>query len=343
MLRFPVFAPLLPILAIVATGMLALVLVFTLVMMTRMAKRVNATLDRLAENESDTKGPQEVDDTEPLGEIGAMPGRIAAGCRTIKLGIDEIAAASLDLSARSDGQAETLAQAARKLDQFTGTMESTATAARQTSDRLRRARKVAGNAEAIADDAADAVRAIEDSAHQMAQIVAAIEGIAYQTNLLALNAGVEAARAGGVGTGFAVVAGEVRALAQRSAHAARDIKALITTGAERIAGSLAQVKGSSEALRQIAGEVNTVSGLVDDLAEAAAKQAGGIGDIVRMMSGMEETNTLQPSPTAGQNDSLMEQLARLRQLGVNGPRGAVSPVSDWPARGTMATAGWSAA
>jgi methyl-accepting chemotaxis protein len=248
MLLFPVSATLLPALAVVAIGMLALFLV------ARATKRIDAALDRLADSGSDTTGPLPVDNTAPLGEIRAMPGRIAAGCRTIKLGIDEIAAASLDLSARSDGQAETLAQAARKLDQFTGIMEITAESTRQASDRLRRAGKVASKVDAIADDAADAIRAIEHSTQMMAQIVAVIEGIAYQTNLLALNAGVEAARAGEAGAGFALVAGEVRALAQRSADAAKDIKTVMASGAERITGGLTVVKDSSEALREIAGK-----------------------------------------------------------------------------------------
>lgn len=334
MLLFPVSAALLPALVIVAIGMLVLLLVIV----TRAARRIDAALDRLAENGSDTTGPQPVDDTEPLGEIGVMPGRIAAGCRTIKLGIDEIAAASLDLSVRTDGQAETLAQAARLLDQFTGTMEITAKAARQTSDRLRRARDVADTVEAIADDATAAMRAIEDGSQHMVQIIAMIEGIAFQTNLLALNAGVEAARAGEAGAGFALVAGEVRALAQRSADAAKDIKATIATGAERIAGGLAVVKDSSEALREIAGEVNAVSSLVDDLAQAAAKQAGSIGDIARMVSGVDDASAPHSPPPAGEKDRLMEQLARLRQLAVDAP-----PAPVVPASAAMAAEAWSAA
>ena len=332
MLLFPVSATLLPALAVVAIGMLALFLV------ARATKRIDAALDRLADSGSDTTGPLPVDNTAPRGEIRAMPGRIAAGCRTIKLGIDEIAAASLDLSARSDGQAETLAQAARKLDQFTGIMEITAESTRQASDRLRRAGKVASKVDAIADDAADAIRAIEHSTQMMAQIVAVIEGIAYQTNLLALNAGVEAARAGEAGAGFALVAGEVRALAQRSADAAKDIKTVMASGAERITGGLTVVKDSSEALREIAGEVNAVSSLVDDLAQAAATQVGSIGDIARMVSGVEDASAPHLPPPAGEKDSLMEQLARLRQLAVDGP-----PAPVLPASGTMVAEAWSAA
>jgi methyl-accepting chemotaxis protein len=84
--------------------------------------------------------------------------------------------------------------------------------------------------------------------------------------------------------------------------------------------------------------VNAVSSLVDDLAQAAATQAGSIGDIARMVSGVEDASAPHLPPPAGEKDSLMEQLARLRQLAVDGP-----PAPVLPASGTMAAEAWSAA
>ncbi|NMN07156.1 MULTISPECIES: methyl-accepting chemotaxis protein [unclassified Novosphingobium] len=261
------------------------------------------------------------------GDAGDVVGRIMAGCRTIQQGIDDVAAASSDLSLQSDQQRNALADTARTLTEFTGTVRITAENARQTSGRLRVARDTAGKVETIAHDAVAAMRSIESSSRQMAEIIAVIDGIAFQTNLLALNAGVEAARAGEAGKGFAVVAGEVRGLAQRSANAAKDIESLINASSQQITDGVALVESSGDALRQIVGEVNAVSGLVEEIADAAQRQADGIGAISRMVSGMDAGPRRKPAmaahDTAGarvlpsEADSLMEQLARFRLHGGN--------------------------
>ena len=127
---------------------------------------------RVAENGHGAMGKLHMDYNAALGEMSQVLGRIVAGCRTIKLGIDEIAAASSDLSARSEQQANALAQTARTLNAFTGTVKITADNARQTSGRLRVARDTAGQVEIIAHDAVGAMRSIEDSSRQMAEIIA---------------------------------------------------------------------------------------------------------------------------------------------------------------------------
>ncbi|MCH7628512.1 MAG: MCP four helix bundle domain-containing protein [Proteobacteria bacterium] len=273
-----------------------------------------------------------------VAALSGVLGQIADGCNTIKLGANEIASAASDLSDRSEQQATSLAETARTLAEFTGTVKITADNARQTSSRLTVARDTAGRVEDIARRAVDAMRSIEGSSREMADIVNVIDGIAFQTNLLALNAGVEAARAGESGKGFAVVANEVRALAQRSADAAKDIKALIGTSTEQVGGGVSLVESSGDALRQIVGEVAAVSNLVEEIAEAAERQASGISDISAMVAAMDsftqQNAAMVEETSAGtrnlsvETEALVQQVGRFqvgRNLGSGGSSWASAP------------------
>jgi methyl-accepting chemotaxis protein len=111
----------------------------------------------------------------------------------------------------------------------------------------------------------EAMVGIESSSKQIGNIIGVIDEIAFQTNLLALNAGVEAARAGDAGRGFAVVATEVRALAQRSAHAAKEIKALISSSAQQVDVGVKLVGETGNALGRIVEQVAKLNTLVTDM------------------------------------------------------------------------------
>ncbi|EGD59930.1 methyl-accepting chemotaxis sensory transducer [Novosphingobium nitrogenifigens DSM 19370] len=269
---------------------------------------------RVPENGRGALAKLHVDYNTAVDTLSSVLGKIVTGCTTIQTGTMEIAAAANDLAMRSEQQASSIAETARTLNEFTGTVRITADNARQTSSRLAVARATADTVEDIAHKAVEAMRSIETSSREMSEIVNVIDGIAFQTNLLALNAGVEAARAGDSGKGFAVVANEVRALAQRSADAAKDIKALISTSTEQVGGGVSLVESSGDALRQIVGEVSAVSDLVNEIAEAAEKQASGITEISEMVGSMDrftQQNAAMVEETSAGTRNLSEETARL--------------------------------
>ena len=133
---------------------------------------------------------------------------------------------------------------------------------------------------------------IHASSRRIADIIGTIDGIAFQTNILALNAAVEAARAGEQGRGFAVVASEVRSLAQRSAAAAREIKALIGASVDRVEAGSKLVADAGSTMNEIVASVQRVSDIIGEISSAAGEQSAGIGQVVaQVVSTMDEINT----------------------------------------------------
>ncbi len=244
---------------------------------------------------------------------------IISGCNVIRDGTGEIAQASDDLSQRTEHQAESITLASKALGEFTGSVKHAADNARQTSTRLGVARASASSVDETAKRAVVAMRAIEASSKEMTDIIATIDGLAFQTNLLALNAGVEAARAGPSGAGFAVVATEVRHLAQRSAEAAGSIRNLVTTSSVQISEGVSLVESSGDALQQVVSEVTAVAGLVDEIAGETEKQAQGIDEISQMMASMDSVTqqnaAMVEESTASARNLSSETVRLVGQLG----------------------------
>ncbi len=243
-----------------------------------------------------------------MDQLRAAMGSVVSNTQAIRSGTQEIAQATDDLSRRTEQQAASLEETAAALDQITATVGKTAEGARQAREVVSRTRAEAEASGAVVGQAVAAMGGIEQSSAKIGQIIGVIDEIAFQTNLLALNAGVEAARAGDAGRGFAVVASEVRALAQRSAEAAREIKALISASAGQVEAGVKLVGETGAALGRIVAQVAEVAAVVNDIATSAQEQATGLAEVNTAVNQMDQV-TQQNAAMVEQSNAAARQLA----------------------------------
>ncbi len=244
---------------------------------------------------------------------------ILAASTDLRDGAVEISSASDDLSRRTEQQAASLEETAAALDEITVTVKRSAEGARQASAAASGARVDAVRSGDVMRDAIAAMGEIEQSSGKITSIIGVIDEIAFQTNLLALNAGVEAARAGDAGRGFAVVAQEVRGLAQRSAEAAKEIKALIASSSAQVERGAKLVGDTGQALSDIVGRVAQIDTLISEIAQSSQEQAGSLNQVnsaINQMDQVTQQNAAMVEETTAAASSLRgkaDQLAALVQ------------------------------
>ncbi|WP_042298285.1 methyl-accepting chemotaxis protein [Paraburkholderia bannensis] len=217
----------------------------------------------------------------------------------------EISTGNLDLSRRTELQAASLEETAATMDQLTTTVQANAEASTRALDLAREAQDAAAQGGSIAGRMERTMAGITDASKRIADITGVIDGIAFQTNILALNAAVEAARAGEAGRSFAVVAGEVRMLAQRCAASAKEIKQVVDASVHEIAQGTELVGQTTAQMRSIDEAVSRVSSIIVEVANASGEQAEGIRQVNQAVAHLDSATQ--------QNAALVEQAAATAQ------------------------------
>ena len=258
---------------------------------------------------------------QALGEMNTSLARIVGQVRsdadTIATASAEIGAATLDLSGRTEQQASTLEETSASVEELSSTVKQNADNAQQANALAASASAIAVKGGATVSGVVDTMGGIQASARKIVDIIGVIDGIAFQTNILALNAAVEAARAGEQGRGFAVVASEVRILAQRSATAAKEIKALIHDSVEKVDSGSQLVDQAGTTMQEVVDSIRRVADIMSEITVASQEQSMGIEQIHQAVSQMDQVtqqNAAMVEEAAGASRSLQDQAADLARL-----------------------------
>jgi methyl-accepting chemotaxis protein len=254
-------------------------------------------------------------------ELRAMQESLRSVVRRVRVSSDrivtsstEIAGGAMDLSARTEHAAANLEESAASMEQISATVNSTAEHTEQAAQVARHNAETAAEGGRVMREVVETMEGISAASRRIGEIIGTIDGIAFQTNILALNAAVEAARAGEQGRGFAVVAGEVRMLAQRSAEAAREIKALIGSSVEQVEAGGAVVRKAGQAIEEIVTSSKQVDRILGEVATGAREQRQGIsqvGQAVQELDRMTQENAALVEQTASGASSMQEQAHKL--------------------------------
>ncbi|MBJ7312062.1 methyl-accepting chemotaxis protein [Rugamonas sp. CCM 8940] len=313
--------------ALICAVATAVILIGVVYRLTAPLRTLGATMTGLSSGEADLSVQLAVKGTDELAVIGAgfnafvekihsvlLDVRVSA--ENVARGSSEISHGNSDLSARTEQQASALEETAASIEQLTSTVKENAENARQANELAGSASEVAQKSGAVVAQVVDTMASINQSSNKIVDIISVIDGIAFQTNILALNAAVEAARAGEQGRGFAVVASEVRNLAQRSASAAKEIKALIDDSVGKVAIGSKLVNEAGSTMDEVVSSVRRVTAIMSEITVATHEQSEGIAQVnqaITQMDGVTQQNAALVEEAAAAAESLQEQASHLAQ------------------------------
>ena len=282
-----------------------------------------AVMSEVAQGNLDTPIPD-----APAGSLLDGLGRMVVSLRQlvteVRSATESIATASSEIAQGNNDLAHRTEDTASNLQSTASSMEELTSTVRQTSDSAQTANQMATSAATVAARGGEVVsrvvatmQDINASSNKISDIIGVIDGIAFQTNILALNAAVEAARAGEQGRGFAVVASEVHSLAQRSAEAAKEIKALIGASVEKVESGTQLVGNAGATMTEIVESVQRVTDIIGEIRSATSEQSQGIAQVntaMNQLDQMTQQNSALVEQSTAAADSLREQAMKLTQV-----------------------------
>ena len=246
--------------------------------------------------------------------LGGSLAHVRAASDAVNHAAAEISEGNANLSSRTEAQASSLEQTAASMEGLTETVRQNADSAAQANRLATESTEVAARGGEVVSHVVGTMNAITESSRRIVDIIGVIDGIAFQTNILALNAAVEAARAGEQGRGFAVVAAEVRSLAQRSAAAAKEIKALISDSVGRIERGGELVAEAGSRMGEIVASTKQVARIMADITLASQEQTAKIEQVnaaINQMDQFTQQNAALVENATAAADMLQQQVGRL--------------------------------
>jgi methyl-accepting chemotaxis protein len=249
--------------------------------------------------------------------LASIVGQVRQGTDMISTTSLEIAAGNRDLASRTEHQSDSLEKVATAMGELTSTVRQNTANAQQANTLALSASEVSEQGGHVMEQVTLTMESINESSKKIVDIISVIDGIAFQTNILALNAAVEAARAGEQGRGFAVVATEVRNLAQRSAAAAKEIKALIDDSVEKVGTGSELVHKAGETMHEVVASVKRVTEIMGDISGASVEQSAGIEEVnsaIGEMDSMTQQNTALVEQATAAAQELQDQASSLAHV-----------------------------